>query len=155
MKLIRNPNNWSCLLASMAMVLDKTTDELVKEIGHDGSQIVFPHLPEPGRREGFHIQEFIPIILKSGFSMMAIEALPYSTPDGKHEWPVMFKNNEERFWDLSNWVPGIFTGLATKWRHAIAWDGNQFYDPRGQIYDYDECPIQVDVFYRFDQIKSK
>ena len=154
MQLVKNPNNWSCLLASMAMVLNKTTDELIEEIGHNGSVVVFPELPEPAKREGFHIQEFIPIILKSGFSMMAIEALPYSTPDGKHEWPVKFAHQWQRFWMLTDKVPGIFTGLSTKWRHAVAWDGNKFYDPKGEIYYHDKCPIQIDVFYRFDRIKS-
>lgn len=154
MKLIRNPNAWSCLLASMAMVLDKSIKELIEKIGHDGSEIVFPELPEPGRRRGFHIQEFIRVILESGYSVMPIEALPCSTPDGEHEYSIDFLNFEDRFRDLMATVPGIITGSASKWNHAVAWSGWRIYDPLGEIYNYEKCTLQIDVFYRFDRIKS-
>ena len=155
MNLVKNPNNWSCLLASVAMVLDKSIEELVGAVGHDGSDIVFPHLPEPGKRRGFHIQEFISVILKSGFAMTPIEVLPYSTPDGKHEFPVDFPNHEERFWNLMYNSVGILTGLRTRWRHAVAWNGKRIYDPLGSVYSHHDIQnFRIDVFYRFDQIKS-
>lgn len=155
MNLIKNPNAWSCMLASVAMVLDKTTNELIEAVGHNGSQIIFPELPEPAKRRGFHIQEFIPMILKSGFAMTTIEVLPYSTPDGKHEFPIDFPNYEERFWNLMSNSIGILTGLRTRWRHAVAWNGKRIYDPIGSVYGHhDTQNFRIDVFYRFDKIKS-
>lgn len=155
MNLIKNPNGWSCLLASMAMVLDKSIEELIEAVGHNGSNIVFWNLPEPGKRRGFHIQEFIPMILKSGFAMTPIEVLPYSTPDGVHEFPIDLPNYEERLWNLMNGHRGILTGLRTRWRHAVAWNGKRIYDPLGSIYGHHNIQnFKIDVFYRFDQIKS-
>lgn len=155
MKLIRNPYPWGCLLASMAMVLEKSIQELIWEVGHDGSEIVFPQLPEPAKRRGFHIQEFISTILKSGFAVTAIESLPCSTPDGKHEYSINFPWNEKRFWGLTVGNKGILTGLRTKWRHAVAWNGVKVFDPLGSIYRIPDIQnFSIDVFYRFDQIKS-
>ncbi len=154
MILIRNPNAWSCLLASMSMVLGKSTQELIDRVGHDGSEIVFPHLPEPAKRRGFHIQEFIPLILESGFAMTAIEVLPYSTPDGKHEYPIDFPNYEKRFRNLMSTARGILTGLMSRWHHAVAWNGCRVFDPFGEIYSYEKRTLRIDAFYRFDQIKS-
>ena len=142
------------MLAAMAMVLDKSTEELISRIGHDGSEIVFPDLPEPAKRRGFHIQEFISMILESKFAMTEIAVLPCSTPDGVHEYPINFPNFEQRFLDFMHIVPGIITGSAAKWGHAVAWNGWRIYDPLGEIYYYDECTLQIDIFYRFDRIKS-
>jgi hypothetical protein len=149
-----NPNGWSCILASVAMVLDWSTKELIEEIGHDGSEVIFPDLPEPAKRRGFHIQEFVPLILKSGFSATAIFVLPCSTPDGNHFYDVPIKDPEVRFRDLVGENVGIFTGIMHKWHHAVAWDGYRIYDPSRGICFYDECELQIDCFYRFDRIKS-
>jgi len=142
------------MLASTAMVLDTTIKDLIKEIGHDGGKIIFPELPEPARRRGFHIQEFVPLILKSGFAMTPIEVLPCSTPDGQHQFNIPLGDYELRFWKLVGVNMGIFTGKMRKWHHAVAWDGARIYDPsRGICYSHD-CNLQIDCFYRFDQIKS-
>lgn len=152
MQLIRNPNAWSCLLASMAMVLDRSTEKLIEAIGHDGSEIMFPDLLEPAKRRGFHIQEFISLILESGYAVTAIEVLPYSTPDGEHEFPINFPNFENRFWNLTYCVPGIFTGMRPQRRHAVAWDGYKIYDPLGSVYERKEIKnFDIDIFHRFDQ----
>lgn len=157
MKLIRNPNPWSCMLCSVAMVLDMEIIELIRKIGHNGSKVVFPVLPEPGRRRGFHLQEFITIAIDRGFAVTPIEALPYATPDGKHEYPINFPDFKIRFQKYMIGVPGILTGLARQWRHAVAWNGKDIYDPRGQICSFKELKrsgMNIDIFWRFDQIKS-
>lgn len=153
MKLITNPNFWSCLLASAAMALDTTMDELIKMIGHDGSPIVFPKLPEPARRRGHHYQEIVDCAIKLGYTMTPIEALPYATPDGKSEFPIDFKISHER--RLSSHMAsskGIITGLASTWRHAVYWDRNLVYDPRGKVYRFSDCKMIIDTYYRIDKI---
>ncbi len=155
MKLITNPNGWSCLLASAAMALDTTTQDLVEMIGHDGSVIIFPDLPEPRRRRGFHYQEIVDCAIKLGYSVTPVESLPYATPDGKLEFPVDFKiSNEKRLWDHMKGTQGIITGLSGNRGHAVYWDGVQVYDPRGRIYPFHECDMIIDTYYRFDKIKS-
>lgn len=154
-KLITNPNSWSCLLASAAMALDTTTQDLVEMIDHDGSTIIFPELPEPGGRRGHHYQEIVDCAIKLGYTVTPIESLPYATPDGKLEFPVDFKiSNEDRLHFHMKGTKGIVTGLSGKWRHAVYWNGEKIYDPRGRVYPLDDCDMIVDTYYRFDKIKS-
>ena len=154
MKLIKQPSG-SCLITSAAMVLNTDIKSLTDMIGHDGSAIVLPLLPEPARRRGHHLQEIIDCALKLGYTVTPIEALPWSTPDGKSEYPIDFQiNHNER---LSNYMQnsiGILTGLGRQWRHAMAWDGGRVYDPHGDIYSFCDCRIIIDCFWMFHKIKS-
>jgi len=153
MKLITNPNSWSCLLASAAMALDTTTQDLIEMIGHNGSSVIFSELPEPGSRRGFHCQEIVDCAIKLGYLVTPIESLPYSTPDGKLDFPVDFKiSNERRLRNHMKDTQGILTGLSGKWRHAVYWNGEKIYDPRGRIYSFDACDMIIDTYYRFDKI---
>jgi len=136
------------------MVIDEGWRKLIEEVGHDGSEIVLPTLPNPGCRRGFHLQELIPLALKRKFAVTPIEALPYSTPDGKSEFPVDFpEGNEKRLQNYMKNSQGVLCGLAGKWRHAVAWTGTQVYDSRGIIYSLDDCKIDIEIYYRFDRIK--
>lgn len=154
MILQRQPNAWSCILCAVAMALDEGWRKLIGEIGHDGSEIVLPTLPDPARRRGFHLQELIPLALKRGFAVTPLEALPYSTPDGKSEFPVDFKiKPEKRFQLYMVHSRGILTGLAHQWRHAVAWNGEKIYDSRGLIYPFLDCKIDIDTYWRFDRIE--
>ena len=153
MKLQRQLNAWSCILAAVATVLDEDQQKLIEEIGHDGSEIVLPTLPEPARRQGFHLQELIDCAIRREFAVTPIEVLPYSTPDGKAEFPVNFpEGNKERLFKYLHNNIGIFTGLAKQWRHAVAWDSKQIYDPHGLIYHFQDCKIKIDCFWRFDKM---
>lgn len=155
-KLITNPNFWSCLLVSAAMALDTSIDVLIKMIGHDGSPIIFPKLPEPARRRGHHYQEIVDCAIKLGYAVTPIEAMPYATPDGKHDFPVDFKiSHERRLRNHLEGTRGILTGLAVTWRHAVYWNGDLVYDPRGRVYHFSACDIIIDTYYRFDKIVTE
>ncbi|GAH02488.1 unnamed protein product [marine sediment metagenome] len=82
------------------MVLDCEIKELIQHIGHDGSEIIAPHLKPPGCYKGFHDQEIIDVALLRGYSMTLIETLPVQTPDGKFEFELTkwnrFNNNMDR-----------------------------------------------------------
>ena len=153
MKLIKNSNNWSCMAASAAMVLDIKIKDLFKKIGHDGSEIMFPDLPEPGRRRGFSIQEIIPVAIDMGYSVTPIETRPCSTPDGVNDFEINFPNPEGRLYRYMCGVKGILTGRMLRWRHAVAWE-DLIYDPIGRIYNLDTIALQIDTFWRFDKIIS-
>lgn len=155
MKLIRQPNQWSCLLASAAMVLDTDCDTLIKMTGHNGDEIVLPLLPEPARRKGHHLQEIIDCAIKFEYAVTPIEVLPYSTPDGLAEFPVEFpEGNKERLLRYMANGKGILTGLGSQWRHALSWNGKQIYDPNGFIYFFHDIKIKIDCFWRFDKISK-
>ncbi len=153
MQLQRQLNDWSCVLAAVAMVFNADQRKLIKEIGHDGSEIVLPTLPEPARRRGFHLQELIDCVVRRKYSVTPIEVLPYSTPDGKADFPINFQvSYEERLLRHMHNTRGIITGLGKKWRHAVAWDGKQIYDPHGLIYPSHDIKIKIDCYWRFDKM---
>ena len=76
MRLLRKPERWMCLPASFAMVLDLPLAAIFEEIGHDGSQIMRPDLPEPTCRRGFHPQELIHVCLSHGHAATRVELFP-------------------------------------------------------------------------------
>ncbi len=77
--------------------------------------------------------------------MTLIEAAPSQTPDGKHEHAITkwsyFDNNEERFECYLNNNQGILIGKARKYWHAVAFNKGTIYDPRGRIYNIDDCDL--------------
>jgi hypothetical protein len=80
MQLMKQPNRWSCLTTSFAMVLNITYDELIKEIGHDGSKLMWPDLPDPMCRQSFHIQELILCCYRRGLAVIPFEIYPIAGP---------------------------------------------------------------------------
>lgn len=148
MKLI---TGYNCLLASAAMVLDVHPDVLTQLIGHDGKKVIFPELPASINTRGFHTQEITDCALEYEYAVTEIEAIPRSTPDGKREYPVEF-SDKKRFQNHINGHIGIFTGSIKGRGHAVAWDGKMIFDPRGKVYTFDDCDVDICSFYRFDKI---
>ncbi len=148
MKLI---TGYNCLLASAAMVLDVHPDVLTQLIGHDGSEIIFPKLPEPLNKRVFHVQEIIDCAIEYRYAVTEIQAIPCLTPNGKDEYPVKFPN-KNRFENHFNDNIGIIVGQTEKCGHAIAWDGKMCFDPRGFVCSYEDCDMDILSFYRFDNI---
>jgi len=155
MSIIKSPVSWGCLAASAAMALKISYETLINEIGHDGSTIIFPELPEPGKRRGFHMQEIIDVAIKRGVAVTPIEALSYSTPDGLKEFALRFGIEKiKRFQNHLTEKKGIITGMKRIWRHAVYWDGKMIHDPIGQIYPYVDITMDIDCFWLFTEIKS-
>jgi hypothetical protein len=131
MKMQRSPNHWSCLPCAFTMVTGKPLEELIAKIGHDGSEIIWPELPEPQRRRSFHLQELVDV----AFPTTVIEAEPISqSAEDKQFTP--FKDHFSRLQNYMKTYDGVIIGMFGRNPHAAAWDHvNQLiYDPNGQIY---------------------
>lgn len=130
MKRIKQPNNWSCLLTSFSMVFDLHIEQLITELGHDGSEIFWPDLPEPLCRRSFHIQEFILLGYKFGWLVTPFEFRPVLGvfPGFKtHEINI---GGEEKIFEIMKGKVGVLTSN----KHAVAWNGIEVLDPdEGQI----------------------
>ena len=114
---ILQPNRWSCLITSFAMVMETSVSELVKELGHDGSELVRPG-PEPLCRRGFHPQELIQICAHSrGYAVETLEPRPRFEDNIRVKVPFL--------------MVGI--GILLSERHAVAWDGDRILDPSGLV----------------------
>lgn len=130
---LKSPNRWSCLATSFAMVLDVPLEELIEEIGHDGSEVIFPDLPEPLRRRAFHVQELIDCAIRRGVSVTPIEGLPAASPDSRHTITLPQRDPSRRLRDYLVFHKGVLTGLSQSGNpHAVAWLGDDrcYYDPK-------------------------
>jgi len=149
MKLIKQPNSWSCTVAAAAMAFDYEIEEVIKWIGHDGSEVVHPGLKPPACFKGFHMQEIIDLGFLTGLSMTCIEAKPSQTPDGEHihditKWGTFWFNCVQRFEFYVDNNKGILIGKARKFWHAVAFEKGIIFDPRGRIYPYGDCELFVE-----------
>jgi hypothetical protein len=140
LKLIVQPNRCSCGLVSLAMLLDESLDNLILEIGHDGTEKVWPHLPEPLCYKGFHTQELLDVALTRGYALVQIDASPWGLSIESEKPNRIFTDEQEdsRMILHMEGVQGILIGeVEGGARHACAWDGKLVYDPRGHIYNVD------------------
>ena len=117
MELKTKPNPWSCVGSAFAMVLDISTADFFGLVGHDGSQIAFPMLPDPMARRGLHIQECIAACTKLGYAVTPIELFPViqSTPPSENNIVVLSGSDFLRLVDLTNfWLPSHFALLPRR-----------------------------------------
>lgn len=145
MKLQRSPNRWSCLPTAFAMVLGEPVDHVIKWLGHDGSQICWPELPEPNCRIGFHIQELIDYCMYNNYTVTPLQMMPFSKggidctpvrPNTRYDW-----NDRCR---LMIGTIGVITGEAPNGQsHAVAWNGKTILDPNGTEYNLDGFIIET------------
>lgn len=130
---LKSPNRWSCLPTSFAMVLGVDLEKLITEIGHDGSEIIFPDLQEPLRRRAFHIQELIDCAIARGIMVTPIEALPVQGPSASHTFEFAEEQSSQRLTNYLVNYSGVLTGLSQSGNpHAVAWFGidDKIIDPK-------------------------
>src|SRR5262245_42212493 len=144
MRHLLQPNRWTCLLTSFAMVLETNIDEIVASVGHDGSEVVWPNLPEPECRRSFHIQEMIDFAWEQGYAVTQFQAQPVMRPDPNESLVyVQYTNPQARVRRILQDRRAVLTGLAGGRRHAVAWDGKFILDPNGQVYALDRFVLDI------------
>ena len=149
MELLTKPNQWSCLAASFAMALGITIDKFCAMAGHDGSEKVWPDLPDPLCRRGFHICEATRIAITLGGSATPLELFPMtqatamSPYHGTEQIPVFYAPSRD---EMGNWMD--FANIISYARgviecrtrsgnwHAVAFEKGVIYDPDGRYFGY-------------------
>lgn len=133
------------------MLLDISTEKVISEIGHDGSEIWWPDDPRPQR--AFSMQEITDVAIRYGQALVPIDGCP-ATHDSKDSRPrPVFNDFETRLGRHMMGSPGLITGYyAPDKYHLVAWDGALVYDPMdGRVYSFDEVgipKIAIETFYR-------
>ena len=136
------PNPWSCVGSAFAMVLDISAADFFGHVGHDGSEIAFPMLPDPMARRGLHIQECITACVKLGNAVTPIELFPViqATPPDENNVIVLFGDDESANWHRLEKVvrtsTGVLEGVGRRCLHAVAYDHGMIFDPDGDHYPY-------------------
>jgi len=117
------------------MALDIPVAQFFDLIGHDGSELLYPELPEPACRRGVHVQEAIEAAWTLGFSSTPFELFPQSrTSLGGPTHAVVFPaGNWERFLPFLR-RKGVIECVTTSGHgHAVAFHDSVIYDPASPI----------------------
>jgi hypothetical protein len=140
---------WMCLPTAFAMALDMPVATLLATIGHDGSEIIFPGLPEPLCRRCFHVQELLQVALSRGFAVTPVELFPVLRPTdtGPHMTVLYPDNNWRRFEETIRTSRGVIEGTGARFRHVVAYDHGRIFDPKGSLYDYSRLACEAHQFY--------
>ena len=142
MKLIQKPYKWGCLITSFAMALDVSVATLEQMIGHNGSDVLYPEVPDPFGRRGFHVQELIHVAWALGWSVTPYELLPslqHALPRQRIKIEIDRPGgNWQQFERMLRSTRGVVTGAGRYSGHAIAYDGPTIFDPDGWTYEYSD-----------------
>jgi len=128
------------------MTLNIPILEIIKEAGHDGSDIIFPHLEEPMCRKGFHSQELVKIAWRHRFAITPIELFPRILSNDRTLTEFVWETSDTMVWarfiDFANRTIGIVEGRGINCDHAVHNSHGILYDPdpSGDIYQL--CPIE-------------
>jgi len=145
-----------CIVYSLAMILEETVENILDELGHDGTEKWWK-LPAPYCYRGHHIQELMDLCLRRQKALVLIEVFPKSGSqldpfNGRDIWTTEFAHR--RFLRIIKRRRGILIGKASNGSgHACAWDGSSVFDPNGHKYGLDS--FQVEEFWMLVAITSK
>lgn len=129
------PNIWSCLPTAFSMVLDVLPRDVIEWCGHDGSEIVWPHLRDPLRRRAFCLQEMTDYSISLGKHPVLIYADSAYGPEGEDElYDPYHTGNDARIQQyLAHRCVLFVVTKVGQHRHAVAWcpDAKRVFDPSG------------------------
>lgn len=134
MRILLQPNSWSCLPTALAMVLDEPVEELIKEIGHNGSEDIEFSL-RAKTKKGFHIQELTKICYRRRKALIQFDR--YVNIHHNEGVTISFSDDIEYIYVLMQDSKGIILGQTKNSKdHAVAWDNitQAIYDPNGTKY---------------------
>lgn len=129
------PNRWSCIITSYAMVLDKPIEMLIELVGHDGSEIIWPTQSEPKCRAGHTHHEMQYVARKLGFYFVDYKPGFIYIPPG--ETKPMIRQFNESWKEVLAVHDGVLSGTyeGRTNAHAVAWSAKEglIYDPTGHF----------------------
>jgi hypothetical protein len=129
MRVQRQPNMHTCMITSLAMCMNVDVEQLIEEVGHDGSELLWPQNIGPTAYRGYHIDELSVLAMIHGYSCTGVTR---NLCLGHNEVDCI---NVDPFFDFDRLIQGR-TGLLLDDSHCVAWSGSQIYDPSKGIYEY-------------------
>jgi hypothetical protein len=134
MRIQLQPNKWSCIPTALAMLLDENVEDIINEIGHDGSEIICSNLSDPHGRIGFHPQEMVKICLERGKALIQFDG---EVQTCKEECKSILHYRDYKYINgLMKNNSGIILGVINNRDHAVTWNHEEgcIYDPNGTKY---------------------
>ena len=146
------PSYWSCVPTAFAMLFDMPVDELIREIGHDGSEVLWPELESTDlRKRAFHPQECIDVGFKHDIILATIHVMPFTEHYVTSLKPKAIWSEDDcllRFYKYLDQYEGVMTGRTNfNLGHAVAWDRHNIYDPRAYIKPLEGANFNPQILY--------
>jgi hypothetical protein len=159
-KLQKKPERWQCAVTAFAMALDISVMDLMRRVGHDGSEIIFPDLPEPACRRGHNIYELAEAALDMGCAVTPVPLRPAIIPACDRTRQVVIgieKDNWSRFTRHLLISRGVIECYGPRGTHVIAYDTGVIFDPEGSAFPYsreacEERGYYTSCIWRVDRI---
>jgi hypothetical protein len=144
----KQPNEWSCLPTSLAMLVGLPVEDIIPKYGHDGSA------PVPGNpydRLCFTDLETVKVALGMGVHLVPVHPYSRISRDGVEHWmnDPTFVRTLERF---SGLVVGSKKGSGRGYGHSVCWHNGLFSfldpsKPEAVFYGQSDERYNVEVFY--------
>jgi hypothetical protein len=138
MQIQLQPNEHSCVITSVAMLLNVPIEELVQQIGHDGSELIH------GTPRGHHIQEIIDLLDGLHCSLTPIQFEPeYRATVNSAAYPLKVREHDRLEQHLEG--DGLLTGRRRNVGHCCAYMKGLVFDPvncsRTIVYPIIDCAL--------------
>ena len=117
------------------MLLDASPEQLIEEIGATGMELQNPQLSEPHCYRGHHIYEIQRVCLSYGYGLIPFGhtgTLVYGNDDSvEHEFICMPMPEVLKLCEKAK-------GIIILPGHAVAFENDTIYDPKGRTYPLDK-----------------
>jgi hypothetical protein len=138
MNIYIQPNNHSCLITSSAMLLKTPVENLIRQIGHDGSELI------NGNPRGHHIQEIIDLLDNIHCSLTPIQFEPeYRASVDSVAYPLKVREYSRLEQHLEG--DGLLTGRRGNVGHCCAYVKGLVFDPmscsKTTVYPIIDCAL--------------
>jgi hypothetical protein len=114
------------------MATESTLEHYIEKLGHDGSELWWPDIPDPYGRRCFDVQECANVAFKLGYFVHEIRnSYAYGPPDRE---PRKIEVNPKFLENMMFEGQGILL-VTPKYNdqnsHCVAWDRKEVFDPLG------------------------
>lgn len=147
----KQPNSWSCFPTAFSYILGIDIVDLIKILGHDGSEKIWPQFNPPRCYRSWHIQELVKASLSLGYAVIQIDRVMCSAPSPNVQ-DYINPDIEYFYWTIAN-STGVLPVRTQKGEgHALAYNRNVLYDPAtGHTTKIDNFTM-LDSIYRIERI---
>ena len=140
----KSPNGWSCLATAFAIGLNIRVEELIRMVGHDGSEII-NDLDEPYCRRSFHPQEISVVCLNHRIAVIPMERNPVSVvPKDGSVYEIQWNPIPELIHNHDGVIVGTWPNSKS---HAAYLYDKIVYDPNGTTYPLDLDRVNIRTFF--------
>ena len=130
------PNRASCFLTAVCMCIKVDVHYAMAELGHDGTEKLFPQFDVPKCYRGYHECEMSYLCHLHGYTFTRFDREIYM---GFNESTATKIKTPYCFDLLIKTNKGVLTcerTLNNDHGHVVAWDGFRIYDPNGMTSDF-------------------